>query len=568
MRSVASRNNLLNSKKVLLTDCIVLRVAGILLLFSAFILAAPVKTFQNITYEYEPSITLPEDKLIICVPGFTQHNNSAEFNILKRFFQKNDFSYLIINPPQHGDTFEWKPVFTWGEAEVEVFFELIFNALNLPKKYKEIHLLGFSIGAKIVLRLAAHEEVAPNTFASVVAVATPYTVSDINMRMSGDICKFPEGAISGLYAYDRAGIRRILYMVFCGMPKALLKNRLSPASEMNSISVPTLLIHGSDDWLTKSYHSRKLFHLSEASRQISFVPINTRTHAEDMLSRDKTEIRQYFLDVLSKWFSYLQRPFLAPNKTDFDNNFQSTLSNLNNNARLFYSPRRISMLSSPTINESLGEIWMMDAEHNHSPITLSYLQNTEKSTRKLLLTLGPTNFEAPWYEVYKRWHYGLSYNDKVNGAENIENYLSFLTHFGSVITLKRLSYLHGFSVKKSDFERRIWSADLSLMVLDFKLSYGRFFRDKKRIWHIATNLPLIGSADALYFIGSSYSVFLSQKGIKGPKHALKFYAFLGPKVKFLNSRIQLSTSYDIFGFNFNHPSNFWGIGTKISFRER
>ena len=158
-----------------------------------------IEDYNHIKYEYQNLDSSDKTPLIICIPGFTQHNRSQEFLTLKDYFSRNGFSYLIMNPPQHGEEFTWfKKLYSWGETEVGDLIELS-EYLKIWQKHSEIHLMGFSIGAKIVLKFSAEPKYS-DSIKSVIAIAAPFRVGDINVRISGDIVRISEGLISSFHA--------------------------------------------------------------------------------------------------------------------------------------------------------------------------------------------------------------------------------------------------------------------------------------------------------------------------------------------------------------------------------
>ena len=159
--------------------------------------------FEGLTYEYQCRRPACDGPLFVLIPGFNQHNHSPEFVMLKAFLAAGGFGYLIINPRQHGEVFTWWPVFSWGEDEVAEMTALL-ESLHVVQHHEAVHLLGFSIGGKAVLRLAARVPLR-DQITSVVAVAAPWRLGDINYWLSGQLDKPQESVLSGADAFDRAG---------------------------------------------------------------------------------------------------------------------------------------------------------------------------------------------------------------------------------------------------------------------------------------------------------------------------------------------------------------------------
>ncbi len=260
--------------------------------------------FQSLTYEYQCRRPACDGPLFVLIPGFNQHNRSAEFVILKSFLRARGFGYLIINPRQHGEVFTWSPVFSWGEDEVAEMTALL-ESLHVVQHHEALHLLGFSIGGKAALRLAARAPLR-DQITSVVAVAAPWRLGDINYWLSGQFDKPLESVLSGVHANKRASPARLAYMALVGMSQALTVNTASPGREVRSIRAPTLLLHGLNDWLIRSSHSKRLFRQAAEHQPFGFVAIRTHTHAEDMLSRHTASVRNALLETVHAWVDFIK----------------------------------------------------------------------------------------------------------------------------------------------------------------------------------------------------------------------------------------------------------------------
>jgi len=533
---------------------------------SNFAQESNIQKYQNIRYEYFNRDTLIKEgnHLAICIPGFTQHNNSAEFKMLKSFLKDSlavKFSYLIMNPPQHGEDYTWfKKLYSWGENEVKDLLELT-DYLKVWENHDEVHLLGFSIGAKIILKFSA-ESKNKQSIKSVVAVAAPFRAGEINMRLLGDFKKISEGLISSFHAFKRAGILRIPYMVFLGMSKALIINKASPAKEISAIKAPTLLIHGSDDWLIKSYHSVKLFDRAKDTAQFSLVVLNTGAHAEDMLSRDGQKVRSSFFQILEAWLDYVNVRRTPKNKIEFNRTFKTKLGVNTKIKDFLYDSDRISLMSSPTINEINTDIWMSAADYNHSLVTFnSMLKLNEDNFLRHFLTFGSIKTHG---SILARLRVGLSFEqDEFNEISNLEAYFSLYRPFGSILWLRRLTFIQGVNCSSN---RQIYSADLAFLVLDFQINYGKFVNNQND-WQLGFNFPLIGSASGSYYFGIGYSRFLSSISNQLFKNNLKAYLVIGPTIPIFNTRFRVRVQYEQNGISPN-GERIWGAGLSLNFREK
>lgn len=522
-----------------------------------------IRDIAGIKFEYcnPDSLRRTNNPLVICVPGFTQHNRSQEFSLLKDFFTARNFSVLIMNPPQHGEVYTLGKLYSWGENEVQDLVTLS-DSLQIWHQHDEVHVLGFSIGAKIVLRFAALPAVR-DSIASVVAIAAPYRIGAINMRPSTDLRLITEGVRSNFRAVRRASILRILYMVAVGMPKALLVNKATPAKEIDAIRAPTLLLHAADDWMTKSLHSAKLFGRASQDQPFAFVALNTRTHAEDMLTRAKPVLRRAFLDILDNWLGFVRNSALPRSKVGFDQQVHHRLRQIPAVDSVLYPTERVSLMSSPTLHDFNTGLWLSAADDNHSLLTVnSTFKLNENSFAKHYVTFGSTNLSG---SLLQKIRLGLSWQQNAVGKLSApRGQVSLYYPVGSFIWLRRLSYLQSLD---HNLRQRIVSADLAFLVLDFQLNYGKFV-DSKNDLQLAFNFPLFGNAAASTFFGLGYSRFLSDVPAPLFKNELKLYLVLGPRVTLARARVRATLQYQQSGLNPAGADRIWSLGVSFNFRER
>jgi pimeloyl-ACP methyl ester carboxylesterase len=474
---------------------------------------------------YEYSGLGENTPLIICAPGFTQHHHSAEFHLLKGHLMRKGYSVLVMNPPQHGDDYSYCPKpFSWGANEPADLCRFMFDdsALshigikeNILTYHSDVHLLGFSIGAKIVVHLGAMDAVR-DRIASIVAVATPYRVEEINMRLSGDACKIAEGTISGLYAYDRSSICRLAFMAVQLFGRCFAQR---PENRVDRLSAPLLLIHGKDDWLTKSYHSVKLFRKVRQDQQAALCLLNTRTHAEDMLTRDRYDLRVLFMDVLDTWFEFTRKASETLPRDRFDTQFAQRLDSLESaNERI--SPKDcISLMSTPVTNDLNSNLWVTPADMDRSYLTwnTNILDHDGELNSRHYLSFGCTDFSAP---VWQRFRAGFSFSgDSMSGLTVDDIYLNFYADFGSLLRLRRLSLI------ASD-HRQLISSDLGISLIDLQLNYYAI-RNGNNATQLRLNLPLVGEAAASYIFGFEMSTFVKTVPSGLAKNGVGCYLFLG-----------------------------------------
>lgn len=484
--------------------------------------------YGSIYYEYHKPDSVAVSPVVVCVPGFTQHNGTREYQVLKSFLDSLGFSYLIMNPPRHGAEQVSSGSYDWGDEEVDVLAGLVSH-LRLWSEHSAVHLLGFSIGGKVVLKLAARPGIR-DSITSVIAVAAPFRVGDINLRFSGEITHPFEISGSGFQAAGRSGVLRMLSMVLMDMNRSLLYNTASPANDISAIAAPVLLIHGSGDWLTRSYHSSKLYEAAGADKTAALVFIDTHTHAEDMLTRDSVPVRDAFLETLSCWYRMI-RPNKPLNtvlqdraRTQLNNRFHGILR-LNGVVGKKLYERAVTMMTSPTYVNLGSNLWMSVPEHNYAVATVnsSFGLNREKNTHHFFTLAWPRASD-----FMNRFRLGLSTVGNTSTSTQFELYSSFYYPFGSNLWFRRLTYVSGIG---NTVNRKILSMDLAFLQLDFQLNFGKFEEggsgSGENDWQVAFDLPLIDEAGGRYQIGLGYSHFFT--GVSAPysRNMYKGYVFLG-----------------------------------------
>ncbi|MCA9730880.1 MAG: hypothetical protein H6696_10070 [Deferribacteres bacterium] len=528
----------------------------ILLLFTlpCFALHTEIQDYKNIKFEYENIDSLQNTPLVICIPGFTQHNRSPEFRLLKEYFQANGYSYLIMNPPQHGEIYHRKRMFTWGEREVDDLVTVAVEGIDIFNKHSEVHLLGFSVGAKIVLKFAARPEI-QHHLTSVVAVAAPYQIGAINGRFLSNGHKGVEGFFSGNSARKRSSFLRLSYMVFPGLFRSLLLNKESPAEEISKLDMPVLLIHSSGDWLTNVRHSKMLFDRGTPQQPLAIVAIKTVTHAEDMLSRDSEAIRDTFFEILTTWLKFVKDAPIVRRKSQYNQEFTRTFSHSVDRKNIF-PVEKLTELSRPTMHNRRANIWTTQSEQNPAFITLQSVMNRDGNSREFVTIGGKTQ-----QKIIGQLQGGFAWHaDELQELAQPEAYFSLYQPFGSFLWARKLTYVQGL---KDNSERQILSADLAFLLLDFQLNYGQIRTSSKKDLQLYCNYPLINSPTGNYFAGVTYCQFLDTR-VDGKD--LSAYLFYGPKI--VNTRVQAFAEYHFLKPNNSSIESRLRFGIAFNFRER
>ncbi len=517
--------------------------------------AATISSFRGIHYELQD--LGKETPLLLMVPGFTQHNRSLEFTLLRNHYLDAGWSVLIMNPPQHGETQDScgaKP-FRWGDTESKDLQTLV-DSLRLDSIHKDrgMHALGFSLGAKTVLRFAA-AQTTTSALKSVIAVAAPYRVGEINMMLSGDLGKPMESLLSGAYALDRSSVSRILSMIVFGMPASLFCNKATPAEDMRNIKVPFLLVHGSGDWLIRSNHSVRLFEKGDTAHG-AVVILKTRTHAEDMLSRDRSSIREGLISTFDAWLNRMNTDRGKSFSEGLQKNFNQILDTVawvkNHRVPL----ERISRLDHPTLFMGGNGMWY-SAPREHAALLNANYSHSFGDGRKSFEVDGAPRSEK--YPCLNRLGASLAIQDSADWEHpQTEAGFSLTYPVGSVLWLRRMGYVTGIT---SESDRWNVSADLVLLLMNFQVNYGQF-SPGKRDWNFGLSLPMITSPSSAFFLGIGYNAFLNDPGENYKRDTFHAFMSLGPPAPTLFTRWRVHLQYEQEGLMATgwHPRFSLGLG--------
>ena len=116
-------------------------------------------------------------KKVIFFPGWLGHKDSKYLIPLADLFHINNFDIIRIHPIDHGDTEHLNKDF-FRATDIQTLIEAVEF---IGKKYQdnEIHLIGFSLGGNIALRISACESI---NFLKSTVVISPVIDPEISMR--------------------------------------------------------------------------------------------------------------------------------------------------------------------------------------------------------------------------------------------------------------------------------------------------------------------------------------------------------------------------------------------------
>lgn len=116
-------------------------------------------------------------KKVIFFPGWLGHKDSKYLIPLANLLHINNFDIIRIHPIDHGDTEHLNKDF-FRATDIQTLIEAVEF---IGKKYQdnEIHLIGFSLGGNIALRISACESI---NFLKSTVVISPVIDPEISMR--------------------------------------------------------------------------------------------------------------------------------------------------------------------------------------------------------------------------------------------------------------------------------------------------------------------------------------------------------------------------------------------------
>jgi pimeloyl-ACP methyl ester carboxylesterase len=183
---------------------------------------------------------------------------------------------ILMDFRGHGES---SGIFTWTAKE---FIDLETVLAFARPRYKKIGVLGFSLGAATSLITASRTHLID----SLISVSAPTQLSKIEYhfwRLN------PENDI--IYNLLREG--RIGKGVRPG-PFWLKKDK--PIDIVGKIKIPVCFIHGTKDWIIRSWHSEELYQKAISHKALKII--SNGPHAEYLVRKNKEE----FVKNTRDWF--------------------------------------------------------------------------------------------------------------------------------------------------------------------------------------------------------------------------------------------------------------------------
>jgi len=217
--------------------------------------------------------------VIVIAHGFF---NSRRSVLIRQLIQclLDDFDVIAFDFRGHGES---EGLFFWTTKEY-LDLEAVLTFAN--ERYKQVGLIGFSLGAATSIITLAKNNGLAGSFVSISA-PTQFEKIDFqfwNLDVENDVFyNLGEGR-------KGKGVR----------PGPFWLPKDKPVAVVDRIKVPVLYIHGDEDWVVKPWHSQALYEKTTARKHI--LLIEKGPHAEYLMRAHEkelvTEIKKWFTETL------------------------------------------------------------------------------------------------------------------------------------------------------------------------------------------------------------------------------------------------------------------------------
>lgn len=213
------------------------------------------------------------DSVLIIAPGWFMTKDSKSFLKMSETFSKYS-DVLSVDFRGHGKSGGF---YTFTSKEVDDISTVIEFAKS---KYNKIYLLGFSLGAALVL-------IAGSKFKfidKIVAVSAPVAFDKIENQVWKKEAWLP--------TLQKCELKRWVSV----RPSLFINKKINPIEIVKEISCPTLFIAGEKDVTVCSWHTEKLF--EEAICKKEYILFENCYHAEDLFIQNKEKFVKSCVDWL------------------------------------------------------------------------------------------------------------------------------------------------------------------------------------------------------------------------------------------------------------------------------
>lgn len=221
-----------------------------------------------------------QENVVIIANGWTMSKDSLFIKRTSKLFTKF-FDVISFDFRGHGES---SGIYTFT-AEESKDLDTVINYAK--KQYKNIYLIGFSLGGAIsIIHTARYKGVN-----KLIIVSAPHSFEKIHHFMWViDFFKNP---------FKKYEFRRWIKV----RPNLIIKEKTRPIDVVGEIDVPTLFIAGDLDTITDFEDTKSLFEKAKCEKK--FELFENCYHAEDLIHQEKDK----FMDVCYEWFNANNRTF-------------------------------------------------------------------------------------------------------------------------------------------------------------------------------------------------------------------------------------------------------------------
>lgn len=212
------------------------------------------------------------DEVLIIAHGWFMTKDSKYFADMANALSQS-FDIISMDFRGHGKS---SGFYTFTSKEPQDLKTVVDYA---RKQYRKVYLIGFSLGAALVLIHSAQEQ----NVDKVIAVSAPHSFEKIENHMWKK-----EAWMS---YFEKFELIRLLTV----RPSPIIREKIKPIDIVDKIEVPTLFIAGEVDPIVYAWHTQSLF--EKANCQKHYELFENGRHAEDLFLQERTR----FIDLCKNW---------------------------------------------------------------------------------------------------------------------------------------------------------------------------------------------------------------------------------------------------------------------------
>ncbi len=212
------------------------------------------------------------DSVIILAPGWFMTKDSKSFLEMSKIFN-NQSDILTMDFRGHGRS---NGFYTFTSKEVEDISVVIEYA---KQRYKKIYLMGFSLGAALVLIAGSKFD----CIDKIIAVSAPTCFSKIENKVWKKEAWIP--------TLQKCELKRWVSI----RPSLINREKINPIDIIEKVKCPTLFLAGEKDPTVCSWHTEALYNKAKCPKKYELF--ENCCHAEDLF----LQARERFIKICLDW---------------------------------------------------------------------------------------------------------------------------------------------------------------------------------------------------------------------------------------------------------------------------